>query len=96
VSGEFIEFNNPNDYDPARSTWDELRKAASKSAIATVLFKAWIAGQRHELALCTAATFARLGWPHAEASDLIKAVATEAQDKELDDRLLAVATTFER
>ena len=70
--------------------------SASKSAIATVLFKAWIAGQRHELALCTAATFARLGWTHAEASDLIKAVATEAQDEELDDRLLAVATTFER
>ena len=95
-SGETIEFINPDDYDPAQSTWIELRKAASKIAIATALFKAWTSSPRHQLALCIAATFARLGWTHAEASDLIKAVATEAKDEELDDRLLAVYTTFER
>ena len=48
------------------------------------------------LALCTAAKSARLGWSRSEARDLIKAIATEAKDEELDDRLLAVETTFER
>jgi hypothetical protein len=61
-SGEVTEFDNPDDYDAAQSTWNELRKAASKIAIATVLFEAWISGQRHELAVCTAATLSRLGW----------------------------------
>src|SRR5262249_17291733 len=65
-------------------------------AIATVLSKPWMSGSRHELALCTAAKLARLGWTHAEVSDLIKAIATEAKDEELDDRLLAADTTFER
>jgi putative DNA primase/helicase len=46
--------------------------------------------------LCTTAKLARLGWTHAEVSDLIKAIATEAKDEELNDRLLAVETTFKR
>jgi hypothetical protein len=54
-SGEAIEFHSRYDYDPSQSTWCELRKAASKIAIATVLFKTWTSGDRHELALCTAA-----------------------------------------
>jgi hypothetical protein len=95
-SGEIIEFDNPDDYDPAQSTWDELKKAGSRIAVATVLFKAWASSPRHELALCATATLARLGWTRAEVSDLIKAVATEAKDEELDYRLMAVDTTFER
>jgi putative DNA primase/helicase len=86
----------PSNFRTSPSTWSALTKAASKIAIATVLFKAWISGPRHELALCTAAKLARLGWTHAEVSGLIKAIATEAKDEELDDRLLAVETTFER
>src|SRR5262249_6401612 len=58
--------------------------------------KSWMSRSRHELALCTAAKLARLGWTYAEVSDLIKAIAFEAKDEELDDRLLAVETTFER
>src|SRR5262249_34833819 len=95
-SGEAIEFHSRYDYDPSQSTWSALKKAASNIAIATVLFKAWISGPRHEMALCIAAKLARLGWTHAEVSDLIKAIATEAKDEELNDRLLAVKTTFER
>jgi Bifunctional DNA primase/polymerase, N-terminal len=56
-SGEPIEFDNPHDYNPGQSTWDDLKKAASKVAIATELFKAWTSGPRHELALCTAANW---------------------------------------
>jgi hypothetical protein len=94
-SGEAIEFDNPHDYRPGQSTWNELKRAASKIAIATGLFKAWVPGQRHELTLCTAAKLARLGWSADEARHLIQAVATEAQDEELDDRLVAVESTFD-
>src|SRR5262249_44016075 len=95
-TGELIEFDSRYDYDPSQSTWNELRKAAGNIAVATVLSKSWMSGSRHELALCTAAKFARLGWTQAEVNDLIKAIASEAKDEELDDRLLAVASTFER
>jgi putative DNA primase/helicase len=93
-SGEAIEFDNPQDYRPGQSTWNELKEAASKIAIATALFKAWVRGQRHEVALCTAAKLARLAWGIAEARDLITAIATEANDEELSDRLVGVESTF--
>src|SRR5262249_38127620 len=95
-TGEAIEFHSRYDYDPSQSTWGALRKAASMIAIATVLFKAWMSGQRHELALCTAAKLARLGWGIDDVRVLIEAIAREAKDEELNDRLLAVDTTFER
>ena len=94
-SDEPIEFDNPHDYRPGQSTWNELRKAASKIAIATALFKPWMSRPRHELALCTAAKLARSGWPIAEARDLITAIATEANDEELSNRLIAVESTFD-
>jgi hypothetical protein len=71
-SGEAIEFDNPRDYRPGQSTWNELRKAASKIAIATALFKAWMSEPRHELTLCTAAKLARLGWSADEARHLTR------------------------
>jgi putative DNA primase/helicase len=93
-NGEPIEFENPDDYEPSRSTWKVLKRAGSKIAIATELFKIWSPGIRHELALCTAAKLARLGWTEPEVRELITAIATEANDEELTDRLLAVETTF--
>jgi hypothetical protein len=95
-SDEPVEFDNPHDYRPGQSTWNELKRAASEIAIATELFKAWVPGQRHELTLCTAAKLARLGWSADEARHLIQALATDAKDEELDDRLSAVDTTFEK
>jgi putative DNA primase/helicase len=95
-SDEPVEFEDPNNYEPGSATWNELRRAASKIAIATALSRAWMSGPRHDLALYTAAKLARLGWNVAEVRHLIAAVATEAKDEELDDRLLAVDTTFEK
>jgi hypothetical protein len=46
------------------------------------------------LALCIAGKLARLRWTNNEVCVLIEAVATEAEDEELDDRLLAVDTTW--
>ena len=54
----------------------------------------WSPGIRHELTLCTAAMLARLGWHEAEVRNLITAIAHEANDDELEDRLIAVETTF--
>ena len=93
-SGEKIEFENPDNYEPSTSTWKQLKRAASKIAIATELSKVWSPGTRHELTLCTAAKLARLGWTITETSDLIRAIATEANDEELHDRLTAVESTF--
>jgi hypothetical protein len=87
-------FENPDNYDPFSSTWKDLKRAGSKIAIATELFKAWLPGQRHELTLATAAKLARLGWSVAEVRHLIEAIATEANDEELTDRLTSVDTTF--
>ena len=93
-TGEPIEFENPDNYDPFPSTWRDLKRAGSKIAIATELSKAWVPGIRHELALCLAAKLARLGWSIAEVRHLIEAIATEANDEELTDRLISVDTTF--
>jgi putative DNA primase/helicase len=94
TSGEPIEFENPENYDPSSSTWKALKRAASQIAIAHELSKVWSPGGRHELTLCTSAMLARLGWPENHVLDLIRAIATEANDKELQDRLAAVETTF--
>ena len=93
-SGEPVEFENPDDYDPSSSTWKELKRAGSAIAIATELSKNWSPGMRHELTLYTAAMLARLGWHEAEVRNLITAIAHEANDDELEDRLIAVGTTF--
>jgi putative DNA primase/helicase len=93
-SGEVVEFENADDYDPASSTWKDLKRAGSQIAIATELYKKWFPGTRHELTLYTAAMLARLGWKIAEVRNLITAIATEANDDEREDRRIAVETTF--
>ena len=93
-TGELVEFDNPIDFTPASSTWDELKKAVQKMAIGTLLHQQWCPGHRHHLALSTTALLARQGWDREDVSDLIEAVATEANDEELNDRLLCVETTF--
>jgi Bifunctional DNA primase/polymerase, N-terminal len=92
--GEPIQFDNPGNYAPASSTWRSLKRATSKIAIATELGKFWSSGTRHELTLYTSAMLARLGWTMAEVSDLIRAIATETNDEEWQDRSTAVGTAF--
>jgi Bifunctional DNA primase/polymerase, N-terminal len=94
ANGEPIEFDIPDNYEPATSTWRSLKRAASKIAIATELGKFWSSRKRHELTLYTSAMLARLGWRSAEVSDLITAISTEANDEELHDRSAAVETAF--
>ena len=64
-------------------------------AISKELSEAWKPGQRHDMALATAAKLARVGWSQENVRYLIEAIALEASDEEVADRLLAVDTTFE-
>jgi hypothetical protein len=93
-SGERVEFESRNGYASSASTWKKLKRAGSKIAIATLLYKSWSPGSRHELTLSTAAMLARLGWSVTEVHDLVTAIATEANDEELSDRLASVESTF--
>src|ERR1700730_9377810 len=69
-SGEAVEFENSDNYEPSISTWKKLKRAGSKIAIATELYRAWSAGIRHELTLYTSAMLARLGWSITEVREL--------------------------
>ena len=95
-SGETIEFENPNDYNPAESTWAELSQGTTKVAIATVLYSHWSehSHERHALALAVAAFLARRGWKQEDVTALVEAIAKEAHDQELEDRLRCVDNTF--
>lgn len=95
-SGESVEFEDSDNCNPGTSTWQALKNAARMVAMATILFKRWQPGIRHELALSTTALLARHGWSVEDVQTLIRAVATEADDEELRDRVLCVETTFER
>jgi hypothetical protein len=95
-SGEPIEFEYPKDHAPSVSSWIELRKAATKIAIASELSKRWAPGIRHELALSVAALLARQNWIIDDVMDLIQGIATVSDDDELSDRINCVQTTFQR
>ena len=93
-SGEPVEFENSADFTPAPSTWQVLHDAASRIAIATVLYKRWKNGIRHQLTLSVAAVLARLGWSLNDVQHLITAVAKEAHDDDLHGRMIDIETTF--
>lgn len=81
---------------PQKARLKDLEAAVTRVAIATVLFKHWHPGTRHHLALATAGFLAMRSWSEEEVMDLIKAVALEAEDDDVEDRLTAVRTTFEQ
>jgi putative DNA primase/helicase len=96
-TGEEVVFDNPEALTPGNSTWKELRKAAVKIALATVLFKSWSGSTRHDLTLAISGYLAQQQpWTVEEVTDLITAVASKAGDTELRDRLTCIQTTFER
>jgi Bifunctional DNA primase/polymerase, N-terminal len=95
-SGEKVEFDNPNDFIPDRSTWAKLTQAAKQIAIATVLYPYWSEEShcRHGLALAVAAFLARREWKKEDVTKLVETIAKEANDEELEDRLRGVDHTF--
>ncbi len=93
-SGEPIAFEIAEE--PGPSTWAELVTAALSLAIGTSLLKHWDENRRHDLALCVAGCLAKAGWEKKEVEKLILTVATAAHDREVEDRINTVETTFER
>ena len=91
--GEAITFEL--DGDPANTIWEELERGALNVALATVLFKRWTLGNRHHLALAVAGFLHKAGWDQEEVENLLMAVAEAAGDDEIEDRLIAIRTTFE-
>jgi hypothetical protein len=91
-----VEFVNPKDFIPDRSTWAKLTQAARQIAIATVLYPYWSREShcRHDLALALAAFLARREWKREDVTKLVEAIAKEANDDEPEDRLRCVDDTF--
>jgi hypothetical protein len=56
----------------------------------------WVEGNRHGLALAVAGILAKAGVPESQAVAVIEHAAHAAGDDELDDRRMAVATTYTR
>jgi hypothetical protein len=73
-SGEKVEFDNPKDFIPDRSTWAKLTQATKQIAIATVLYPYWSEQShcRHGLALALAAFLARREWKAEDVSKLVE------------------------
>ena len=97
-TGESIQFAHPVDDElpiPAQTTRAALDQAASKIAIGSVLMDHWTKGNRHGLSFAMAGLLAKRGWAEEDAVQLIEAVANEANDEELEDRLTSGRTTFE-
>ena len=76
--GEPIEWMIDND--PARSTFDELRKAVEQIAVGTLLMRVWPKGSGHEAALVVGGFLARGGWDPTAVEKLVKVVTNLAGD----------------
>ena len=93
-SGEAITFESEGE--PAQTDWQTLEVAARKIAVATVIYKAWEGGNRHEVALALSAFLATRGWAKSDVEQIITAIAKERCDNDLRDRQTAVTSTFEK
>jgi putative DNA primase/helicase len=76
----------------------EVRKLSQEAIreATKLLLERWTVGRRHWLALYLAGACAQSGYTQEQAAHLVRTVAERAADNELDDRLRAVATTYER
>ena len=92
-TGESITFEQ--DGEPGETTREALDRGIQKIALATVLSKKWVGGNRHSLALNMAGFLQKCGWQQEEVEHLVSAVTKKAGDAEAQDRLNAVRSTFE-
>lgn len=83
--------------DPAEADPDELQCAVARLAAAALLVRHYPEeGGRHDLALALAGALLRGGMEQDTAAHFIEAVAVQARDNEVADRVLAVGTTAEQ
>ena len=82
--------------DPASVANTELDEAVRQVAAAALLGIAWPKGARHQATLALTGGLLGSGWPVERVSRFLRAVCAAADDQEIDDRLQAVETTYER
>ncbi len=81
----------PAEVDPAT-----LQQAVRKVAAVALLARRWVSGKRHAMVLPWAGTLARGGIGEDAAVLLTKALCAAAGDPEVDDRIQAVADTYQK
>jgi putative DNA primase/helicase len=93
-SGEQVAFEQQGE--PATILFWELKRACELLAVGSILLPYWKESYRHSLSLALAGVFALSGWTQSDVEQLIRAVATAAGDADLEDRLSAVVTTYQK
>lgn len=66
------------------------------SKLVQVAQKLWVQGHRHEAALFLGGMLAKRGIPEEVARRIVQTVATLTGDEEVDDRIRAIQTTYEK
>jgi hypothetical protein len=88
---EIIQFDR--DGEPVNISGETLVRAVGRLAAASLLVRYWPEGSRHDAALALAGGLLRSGWSEDDVTSFIQAVATEAGDPEVTDRVRAVGDT---
>lgn len=93
-SGEIIAWSTRADH-PFEVSAEELTQAVERLAAAALVARRWprTDGSRHDIALALAGGLLRLGWSVEEAEVFVDAVAREASDDEVGDRVRCVSET---
>src|SRR5262249_39459621 len=93
-TGEVITWDEKGE--PGRASHGELYPGAVKVACATLLMRGWPGqGSRHTAALIVGGFLARVGWELEAIKELISAVAKEAGDDDISNRVQAAKDSFE-
>lgn len=94
-SGEHVTWSKEGQ--PAIEHGGVLRQYVGKLAAAALITRHWgEGGSRHDMALAVAGALAHADWEEDDATAFVEAVANAAGDEEIEDRLKAVSTTYER
>jgi hypothetical protein len=94
TSGEAIAWDEAGE--PPHASYGELHPGAVKVACATLLVRGWPGqGSRHTAALIVGGFLARVGWELEVIKEFISAVAKEAGDNEISNRVQAAEDSYE-
>lgn len=94
--GEELAWVTPHTLKPAQIEAADLEEAIKHVGAAVLLGRRWCAGKRHDMALALAGALASAEWNLEDACRLVRATCAVASDRDVEDRITAVRTTFER
>ena len=81
---------------PERIESTILKASVARLAVGSLLARHWGSGKRHDVTLALAGTFLVAGWSYDTVKNFIEGVAEAAHDEEIQDRIHAVETTYEK